>query len=53
MGLASNILGLLNDEGYRINEAIKDALDDFLIVVEEEGEDMAEDLGEDFDDADE
>lgn len=52
MALEQDILKLLREEGYRINEAIRDALDDFLSVVEEEGDEMVEDLEEDFDDED-
>lgn len=52
MSLQQDILKLLSEEGYRPNEAIRDALEDFVSIVEEEAEDMAEDLEEDFDDED-
>jgi hypothetical protein len=46
MGLEEDVIKLLKSEGYRINESIRDALDDFLTTVEEENEDMEDDLGE-------
>ncbi len=49
MALEEDVIKLLKSEGYRINEAIRDALDDFLSTVEEENEDMEENL----DDSDE
>ncbi|MCS6970678.1 MAG: hypothetical protein RMM29_01155 [Planctomycetota bacterium] len=49
MGLEEDIIKLLKSEGYRINETIRDALDDFLDVVYEENEDMEEEF-EDLDD---
>jgi enamine deaminase RidA (YjgF/YER057c/UK114 family) len=48
MSLEQDILRLLKEEGYRVNEAIRDALDDFLTILEDEGEEMTED----FDDED-
>ncbi len=44
MALEEDVIKLLKSEGYRINEAIRDALDDFLSTVEEENEDMEENL---------
>jgi hypothetical protein len=52
MGLEEDIIKLLKNEGFKINEAIRDALDEFVDVVDEENEDMDEDL-EDDDDEDE
>jgi hypothetical protein len=46
MGLEEDIIKLLKSEGHRINEVIRDALDDFLTTVEEENEDMEDDLDE-------
>ena len=42
MALEEDVIKLLKSEGYRINEAIRDALDDFLSTVEEENEGMEE-----------
>ncbi|MBA3707995.1 MAG: hypothetical protein H0W83_04130 [Planctomycetes bacterium] len=42
MGLEEDIVKLLKSEGYRINEAIKDGLDEFLDTVNDENEDMEE-----------
>jgi hypothetical protein len=54
MGLEEDILKLLRAEGYRINEAIKDHLDEFLDCVNDENEDMeeldADELEEDVED---
>jgi hypothetical protein len=47
MGLEEDIIKLLKTEGFKINEAIRDALDEFVDVVEEENEDMDEDLDDD------
>lgn len=44
MSLEDDILKLLKSEGYRLNEAIRDALDDFLSILEDEGEEMDDDL---------
>jgi len=38
MALEDDILKLLKAEGYRVNEAIRDALDDFIAAVEDEME---------------
>lgn len=51
MGLEEDIIKLLKTEGFKINEAIKDALDEFIDIVDEENEDM-EEGGEDADDKD-
>lgn len=40
MALEDDIIKLLKVEGYRINEAIRDALDEFVEVVADETEDM-------------
>ncbi len=45
MALEEDIIKLLKSEGFKMNEAIRDALDEFLDTVNEENEDM-----EDFDD---
>lgn len=44
MGLEEDIIKLLKTEGFKTNEAIRDALDEFVDIVEEENEDMDEDL---------
>ena len=46
MGLKTEILKLLREEGYRLNEAVDDALDEFLDIVEEETEGIDEDMEE-------
>ena len=38
MNIRRSILALLREEGFRINPAIEVALDDFLDLVESEGE---------------
>lgn len=53
MGLEEDIIKLLKTEGFKINEAIRDALDEFVDVVEEENEDMDEDLDDDDDEEEE
>ncbi len=55
MGLEEDIIKILKSEGFKINEAIRDALDEFLDTVNEENEDMEEfdDDETDKDDADE
>lgn len=40
MALEDDIVKLLKAEGYRINETIRDALDEFIEVVNEETEDL-------------
>jgi hypothetical protein len=52
MALTEDILKLLKAEGYRINEPIKDALDDFISIIEEEMESLDDDLEDDEDDDD-
>lgn len=42
MALEDDILKLLKSEGYRINEAVRDAIDEFIEMVEDE-QDGAED----------
>ncbi len=44
MALEDDIIKLLKAEGYRINETIRDALDEFIEVVNDESEDMDEDF---------
>ncbi len=44
MGMAEDIIKLIKNEGFKINEAIRDALDEFVDVVDEENEDMDENL---------
>jgi hypothetical protein len=47
MGLQEDIIKLVKNEGFKVNEAIKDALDEFVDIVNEENEDMDEDLEDD------
>jgi hypothetical protein len=47
MGLEEDIIKLLKTEGFKVNEAIRDALDEFVDIVNEENEDMEENLDED------
>ncbi len=44
MSLRQDILDLLREESYPINEVITDALADFLAIVEDEVENMERDL---------
>lgn len=44
MALEEDVIKLLKSEGFRINETIRDALEEFLDTVNEENEDMEEDL---------
>jgi hypothetical protein len=53
MGLEEDVIKLLKSEGYRINETIRDALDDFLDTVYDENEEMEEDLEDDDDEKEE
>ncbi len=46
MGLEEDIIKLLKSEGFKMNEAIRDALDEFLDTVNDENEDMDDDLEE-------
>ncbi|HAT09158.1 MAG TPA: hypothetical protein DCS97_00850 [Planctomycetes bacterium] len=50
MGLPEDLAKLVTSDGYRLNETIRDAINDFLEIVIEENEEM-EESGED--DADE
>jgi hypothetical protein len=53
MGLEEDIIKLLKTEGFKVNEAIRDALDEFVDIVNEENEDMEENLDEDEEAAEE
>jgi len=44
MALEDDIIKLLKAEGYRMNETIRDALDEFIEIVNEETEDMEDDI---------
>ena len=44
MGMEEDILKLLKSEGFKLNDTIRDALDEFIDTVNEENEDMDEDL---------
>jgi hypothetical protein len=50
MGLPEDVSKLLKSEGYKINETIQDAINDFLEVVTSENEEMEDDLDDDKDD---
>lgn len=43
MGLPEDVAKLLKSEGYRINETIRDGINDFLEIVTEENEEMEDD----------
>lgn len=55
MALEDDILKLLKAEGYRVNETIRDALNDFVGILEDEMESLDEATtdDEDLDDDDE
>jgi hypothetical protein len=53
MGLEEDIIKLLKTEGFKVNEAIRDALDEFVDIVNEENEDMGEGHDEDEEQAQE
>lgn len=50
MGLPEDLSKLLKSEGYKINETIRDAINDFLEIVTEENEEMEEDAEDEKDD---
>lgn len=41
--VAEDIMKLLKTEGYQINEAIRDAIDDLIDLVDDENDEMLED----------
>jgi hypothetical protein len=47
MALEDDIIKLLKAEGYRINETIRDALDEFIEIINEEMEGIEEDIEDD------
>ena len=49
MGLPEDLIKLLKSEDYKINETIRDALNDFLEIVTEENEEMEEGIEDDKD----
>ena len=50
MALAEEIIALLSDEGYRVNETVRSSLQEFLVVVEEENEAYDDDLDDEMED---
>ncbi len=44
MSNKSDIIAVLVADGLKINEAVKEALDDFLAIVDEENEEMQDDI---------
>lgn len=44
MALEDDIIKLLKAEGYRINETIRDALDEFIEIINEEMEGIEGDI---------
>lgn len=50
MSLHDDIIKLLKAEGYRINEVIRDAIDELIEVVKDEDDTMSDE--DDFDDED-
>ena len=53
MGLEEDIIKLLKTEGFKINESIRDALDEFVDVVEEETEGVEDAADEEVEEEDE
>jgi hypothetical protein len=47
MALEDDIIKLLKAEGYRINETIRDALVEFIEIIDEEMEDIDSDIEDD------
>jgi hypothetical protein len=43
MGIEKDFIALMKSEGYRVNETILDALDEFVGIVSDENETMQED----------
>ncbi|MEK7415576.1 MAG: hypothetical protein AAB263_19905 [Planctomycetota bacterium] len=50
MGLPEDLAKLLKSEGYKTNETIQSAINDFLEIVTEENEEMEDDTEDDGDD---
>lgn len=50
MSLEVDIIKAIKAEGYRINENIRDALDEFLEVIRDENEEMEIDAEEEIED---
>lgn len=48
--LNAEIIKLLKSEGYKINEIIRDAVDDLIDTVVDENEEMEEEEGDDVED---
>lgn len=46
MSLKSEIVKLLREEGYRVNEAVDDAVDELITIVEDEMDGAEEDMDE-------
>lgn len=49
MGLPEDLAKLLKSEGYRLNETIRDGINDFIDLVIEENEEMEEEVEDDGD----
>lgn len=49
MGLPEDLAKLLKSEGYRLNETIRDGINDFIDLVIEENEEMEEEVEDDSD----
>ena len=49
MGLPEDLIKLLKSEDYKINETIREALNDFLGIVTEENEEMEDGIDDDRD----
>ncbi len=47
MALEDDIIKLLKAEGFRINETIRDALDEFIEIINEEMEGIEADIEDD------
>lgn len=47
MSLAHEILSVLKDEGYKVNEAVREALNDFITIIEEETDGVDDEIDDD------
>ncbi len=43
MGIEKDVIALVKAEGFKVNETIRDALDEFIGIVEEENETIQDD----------
>jgi|GEM_PF-3251610 hypothetical protein len=45
MGIEKDVIALIKAEGLKVNETIRDALDEFIDIVSDENETMQDDAG--------